>query len=226
MHCGGVGHYRRVCTRNPRRANTSRQPAANAVHRPEDPPATPWPAQQTTEPAPHPQAPYAHAALYQATPQDPYTGPASYGASPYTGPTSYSAVARASYSVVADSAKNKYERFEALPTTQVWIEGAKKSTRFLADTGANFNVISTRDYVDLGLPTAKVDPNSPMQEDPRLANGKGGGMGVKGVTRVKIATTTATTEVDLYVAKHVDQPLLSRKATLALGILREPQTQQ
>ena len=131
-------------------------------------------------------------------------------------------MARASYSVTANTAGSKYEKFEALPTTQVWIQGAQKSIRFLADTGANFCVMSTRDYLGLGLPTNRVDPNSPMQEDPRLANGKGGGMGIKGVTRVTLTTATASVETDLYVAKHVDQPLLSRKATLALGILREP----
>ena len=138
-------------------------------------------------------------------------------------PTSYSAVARASYSVTADTTKGRYEKFETLPTTQVWVQGARGPIRFLADTGANFNVISTKDYLGLGLPTSQVDPKTPMQEDPRLANGKGGGMGIKGVTRVTLSTTTATVEADLYVAKHVDQPLLSRKATLALGILQEPQ---
>ena len=224
MHCGGVGHYRRVCTRNPNRYGRPRQPpgtagprqpsAANAAYHTGDlhPAADPTPQQHPQAAAP---TPYAHAALYDPTPL-----------TPYTGPVSYSAVARASYSVTAGATNNRYEKFEALPTTQVWIQGASKPIRFLADTGANFNVISTRDYLALGLPTAAVDPNSPMQEDPRLANGKGGGMGIKGVTKVRLATTTAAIEADLYVAKQVDQPLLSRKATLALGILQEPPPQQ
>ena len=198
IHCGGVGHYRRMC---PRERGGHPGPAANAAH----------PTSSTTPPPHTDGPPQAHGAFYDATPQDPYTRPAN-----------YSAVARAGYSAVADNRTRKYDKFEPLPTTRVWIEGAKEPLNFLADSGANFSVISTRDYLGLGLPTPRVDPNSPMQEDPRMADGRGGNMGIKGVTRVKLTTGTTTTEVDLYVAKNVDQPLLSRKATLALGILREP----
>ena len=198
IHCGGIGHYRRMCPRN--RGGPRQGPAANVTH------PTPEPTPPHAE-----EAPYARGALYDPAPQDPYTRPAN-----------FSAVARASYSAVAANNGRKYDSFEPLPTTRVLIEGANAPIPFLPDSGANFCVVSTRDYVALGLPTAKVDPNSPMREDPRMADGRGGNMGIKGVTRVKLTTATATTEVDLYVAKHVDQPLLSRRATLALGILQEP----
>ena len=215
MHCGGIGHYRRICAKNPNRINTPHPPpGANSARSPEETDTTAQ-GQAPAQAADQAPSPYAHAAYYTGAPQ-----------TPYSGPTSYSAVARASYSVTANTSGGRYEKFEKLPTTLIHIQGASRPIPFLADTGANFNVISTRDYLDLGLPTNRVDPNSPMQEDPRLANGKGGGMGIKGVTRVTMATGEASVDVDLYVARHVDQPLLSRKATLALGILREPTPQQ
>ena len=198
IHCGGTGHYRRMCPRT--RGGHRPGPAASAAHQ--------APEHQT----PHEDnTPHARGAFYDATPQDPYTRP-----------TNYSAVARTSYSTIANNNARSYEKFEPLPTTQVWVGGSQTPLRFLADTGANFCVVSTRDYLKTGLSTTKVDPNSPKQEDPRMADGRGGNMGIKGVTRVTLATSTGTTEVDLYVAKNVDQPLLSRKATLALGILQEP----
>ncbi len=217
MNCGTVGHYSRTCPKKTpgRGAPTA---AATEATRP----------CQTTD-ATHP---------YQTT--DAIT--------PYTRPTTNSATARRARgptqrrgrpdggrgrphpprpqprggAVVTSARATDFENFKPLPLVPITLQGARREVEFLADTGANFSVISLRDYEAAGLAPGDISTRTPMARDPEMADGYTGGMHVIGAVRLKATANQRSTLIDLYVANRVRQPLLSRDATLALGALPVP----
>ena len=102
------------------------------------------------------------------------------------------------------------------------MRGAHSPVWFLADTGANFSVISLEHFEAAGLQRDKIDPRTQMAGDPEMADGMAGGMRILGVTRTTLTAGNNRAEVELYVADRAKQPLLSREATLELEVLPPP----
>ena len=113
--------------------------------------------------------------------------------------------------------------FEPLPLVPIHLTGAGGPIDFLPDTGANFSVMSLRDYRAAGLDPTRIDPRTEMARDPELADGQTGGMNIVGVVRTKAtAEHGGAVRIDLYIADKARQPLLSRQATLELEVLPPP----
>ena len=90
--------------------------------------------------------------------------------------------------------------------------------RFLADTGANITTISAADLELMGIALSNLPRHPTLPTNPQLADGAPGNMDILGMMRASITVGNRQVTTDVYVARRLAQPLLSRKDSLALEI--------
>jgi hypothetical protein len=96
--------------------------------------------------------------------------------------------------------------------------GKTSSIRILADTGANITAIHPSDLGLLGMSLASLPKVNPLPADPQLADGSCGSISLLGNLRAGITVGSMAVTTDIYIARHLAQPILSCKASIALGI--------
>jgi hypothetical protein len=96
--------------------------------------------------------------------------------------------------------------------------GKTSSIRFLADRGANITAIQLSDLGLLGMSLASLPKVNPLPADPQLADRSCDSMSLVGTLRASIMVGSMAVTTDIYIAHHLAQPILSRKASIALGI--------
>ena len=205
VHCNTMGHYGRCCPARQPGQTPTQAPSATTAH------AYQPPHNYQTEDAISPYNAATNSAVATNT-NPPRTR---------AGPTALSANAREP----TRAAPPPLTPFKPLPLTPISISGAEREIPFLADTGANFSVMSIEHYRAAGLSEDDIDTRTTMARDPEMADGNTGGMNIIGVARVQATAGQKTIPLELYVAERARHPLLSRDATLGLEVLPRPRDQ-
>jgi hypothetical protein len=91
---------------------------------------------------------------------------------------------------------------------------------FLPDSGANFTTIPPAMMKEMGIRRRQLRGSKPPPPAPRLADGSRSGLCPLGFFRGTLTFRGDSCHADIYVTKGLHQPLLSRAACFALGILR------